>query len=344
MSSEIEIDTSGKSNNYCEYDSSIKINTYVMSHFTTPVFIRQRSNITFQVEPRFSPVAIAGECVDIIIELSFKDNVFSDITRTSIETLSPEFRAIKEVLLKECAKQTTGNYGKPQLGYTTATVRYRFTKAFLEERGGSVYFAPADVLISIAPASHLPDHPFCASAMVKSEGKTVNDGYHDYAVYALRLVDRHARLAQRYINIRGDVFELKHQDDGEAVTEDGLYIVGDRPLATVSDKQYQKNGRAPTFIPLDDVLKTPERYGLYATIGEARTRGDKQLEGLQNTIEDLRDKEFKLTRKVDTLEKQIELFKLKEKLPANNFLISILKAGETFFGYILSILKFSKGK
>ncbi|AHI60151.1 hypothetical protein RAY_1 [Erwinia phage vB_EamM_RAY] len=286
-----------------DYDADCKVSYFIKSALKTPLFIRQRTGLDNIIPPKFYGGGVMDQ-VEIMLEFQIKEHVFLDINSKSIEELPPEYAVIAKAInvIKEKRVREHGNYYVGRVVYT-------FTSEYFERCNGQFYFSVLDMVFSVNSPDETDEHPYCINVLQQTMAAKLKDDYAGLVTYAVKLVDSQTRLGPKYINIAGDVFEVTPTEGQGTESADGLYLIGDAPIRR---GKKESTGRT-RFTPLDSILQSPEKYGLFSTIGEAKHRGDKQLDAAFNALDAANAKERKAQQKIAQLETQLEGFKAKEK-------------------------------
>lgn len=286
------------------YDSDCKISYFIKSELRSPLVVRHRSGMDNVIPGKMFGGGISNR-VEIMLEFQIKEQVFLDINSKSIEELPPEYAVIAKSIgaIRERRVREMGNY-------FVGRVMYTFTQDYFDRFDGAFYFSVLDMVLSTSSIEETELHPYSVHAKQQTMAEKIKDDYAGLVTYAVKLVDSQMQLGPKYMNIGGDVFELIPTEGTGTEAADGLYFIGDSPVTRPNRNRRDSRTR---FIPMDRIVANPDQYGLYPTIGEARHRGDKQLDAAYNALEVAKGKERKAQEKIAQLETQIEGFKAKEK-------------------------------
>lgn len=285
------------------YDSDCKISYFIKSELKSPLVVRHRSGMDNVIPGKMMGGGVLDK-LEIMLEFQIKEHVFLDINSKSIEELPPEYAVIAKSIgaIRERRVREMGNY-------FVGRVMYTFTQDYFDRFDGEFYFSVLDMVLSTNQLDQTELHPYSVNATQQSMAEKIKDDYAGLVTYAVKLVDSQMQLGPKYMNIGGDVFELIPTEGTGTESADGLYFIGDSPVT----RPGRKHGSRTRFVPMEFIVSNPEKYGLYPTIGEAKHRGDKQLETAYNALEVAKGKERKAQEKVAQLETQIEGYKAKEK-------------------------------
>lgn len=285
------------------YDSDCKISYFIKSELRSPLVVRHRSGMDNVIPGKMFGGGVLDK-LEIMLEFQIKEQVFLDINSKSIEELPPEYAVIAKSIgaIRERRVREMGNY-------FVGRVMYTFTQDYFDRFDGEFYFSVLDMVLSTNQLDETELHPYSIDAVQRSMADKMKDDYAGLLMYGVKLVDSQMQLGPKYINIGGDVFELIPTEGLGAESADGLYFIGDSPCT----RPNRRSGSRTRFIAMDKIIASPEKFGLYPTIGEARHRGDKQLEAAYNALDGAKAKERKAQDKIAQLETQIEGFKAKEK-------------------------------
>lgn len=280
-----------------DYNSAVTKTITITPRTTVPITIRERSGVSYIIPPVMQG-GVVPNTVEIIISISVADYVNINIPDTSMCTLTPELQLLHTAL---------AGSGEPiGVGRHVYRFVYTYPLSYFKEHGLEFYHPIADVVLSVLPIGETSQHPGSLLDKVAAASEELLNDYQGLTVYAVRLVDSNNVLGSRYTNISGDVFLINPVEDGEINIPNGLYIIGDKPILSGKGKLKGGEGGRSTFIPMAELVKSPEKYNLYMTRGEARSRGDKQLESTLNALEDAKRKEEKLQWQLNDMKRKME--------------------------------------
>lgn len=144
-------------------------------------------------------------------------------------------------------------------------VDYRIEKKEFGMKGGAIYIADSDALLTMADTiDQASPHPYSEEQQRLQHGAEANSVSF---VYKLELVDNSQRISNKYANINGDVFQVTPVRD--PARADGLYRYCKKPHGA----QHHDALSYETFYHLADLRQA----GVYDTWDEAVYSGDSSL-------------------------------------------------------------------
>lgn len=319
---------------FFELGADIKTTVSIQSNLPVALVVRQRNGVSSAIRPKYGAGYQSGNVV-IQIEVSARPEVFLNIDQQSMETLPEEYQILYQAI------QVMKSKGAVLGNFNRACIKLTYDHKFFVRHGGEFYSPLADVVFSLLPIEQACEHPFTINAIHKRQSQRVLQDYEGLALYAVRVVDRFDQLGPRYMNVAGDVFRVDPVPIDELVEQqaDGLYILGTQPMRSAKDAT---NDARSTFIPLETLLKDPNKYGLWSSFGEARHQGNKQLETTQNALEVAQRAVDKKDRLIENLKRELEEAKTKQKqdgsLVMHKGLTELLKLATAMIG-IVKLLK-----
>lgn len=319
---------------FFELGVDLKTTVSILSNLPVALVVRQRNGVSSAIRPKYGPGYQSGNVV-IQVEVFARPEVFLYIDQQSMETLPEEYQILYQAI------QSMKDRGVVLGNLHHARIKLTYDHKFFERHGNEFYSPLADVVLSLLPIEQAENHPFSISAIHQRQSQRVTQDYEGLVLYAVRVVDRFDQLGPRYMNIAGDVFRIDPIPIDELVEQqaDGLYILGTQPMRSAKDA---KNNARSTFIPLEVILKDPNKYGLWLNFGEARHQGNKQLETTQNALETAQRAVDKKDRLIENLKKELDEAKNKQKqdgsLVMHKGMTELLKLATAMIG-IVKLLK-----
>lgn len=319
---------------FFEFDADIKTSVTIRSNLHIPLVVRQRNGVSAAIRPKYGAGYNSGS-VTVQIEVLAKPEVFLYIDNQSMESLPEEYQILYQAI------QTMKDRGT-QIGQMHfARINLTYARTFFDQHGGEFYSPLADVVLSLKSIEQVGEHPFSLTAIQRRQSDRVTRDYDNLVLYGIQLIDRFDQLGPRYMNIAGDVFRIDPLpfDEFTEHQADGLYLLGTQPMRNVKD--ISNNARSD-FIPLDRLLKDPNKYGVWSSFGEARHQGNKQLETAQNALEVAQRAGEKKDRQIENLKKELDEAKTKHKqegsLVLHKGMTELIKLATAMIG-IVKLLK-----
>lgn len=146
---------------------------------------------------------------------------------------------------------------------------YLISAREFEQMGGSVYLENLDLTLSVNEGPYVPSHPFSLAGIRKQLAAGVLAEEAKGLSYGIRIVDRLGRFGDRYVNIGGEVFQIRAERNNNEPA-DGVYAVSQLPAAGMG--QVPEQGRCVHY-RFEDADKALQ---LYTTYNDAKTLGNPQ--------------------------------------------------------------------
>lgn len=204
--------------------------------------------------------------MEIFVSSAVKENLRHLLN--GVDDRSPaELRTLKEALNNQLEAYT----GRVKYsGPVTFILDYSVPYDKLRAMGGSVYNVESDYLISLLKPADAPDHPYSEEGrkalMVASAPVELSESSFGYSV---EVVDNTGTYGPRYVNIAGQVYQVKPRRD--PTRRDGIYIASPKP----SLGDYQSDELVVEHHSFDS--QDLEDLGIFKTFEEADTLGDLSL-------------------------------------------------------------------
>lgn len=228
---------------------------------TTPydVFVTTRTGVCIKI-----PFIGNRRSNGFIIRTTYR--VGGNVKADSLDLLNDEGKSTsKEAELLEAAfsEDPYSPYAKQPC---TTSIEYIIYNTDFHENGGAVYIPSLDLSVSILNRNFSPKHP--ASNVGVRENFIQNDpSFNSIEIfnYQIRIIDRHKRFGDRFININGEVFHIRAISDSEM--PDGVYLTSHSPV----------NGEIDSAMPRSEIYRfddADKKLSLYLTYNEAKTLGN----------------------------------------------------------------------
>lgn len=273
---------------YQQDDYSYQVTTAYCNTLSYPVVVVHRSNhaVRLPISKQSSnnkDKKERGLRVDVII--NFSEDVDLDVTHlfdVLTEASSPELHALKESLRKNSLQV---NYGKRRI-----VITYLITDRTIRKNDYSVYVDELDVVLCKDGYENEVYHPYSL------QGQSIlTDTTPNLFSYRVLINDPNQVFGARYMNINGSVYHIPPTID-QGIAE-GIYIYSSSDSHNPS-----------TYVPFEEA---DEILPLYLSAKLAETLGDAQ------TSRKLTEEDLAHQRKIQALNKEIELTELKNNVDAD---------------------------
>lgn len=174
-------------------------------------------------------------------------------------TTSLEAQRIEQALFRDDMRIGRAFYHK-------ANVDYLITREDFDQNGGYLYLSNLDLTLSALNSNYAPKHPYSRAGMreiMLERDRALSRG--EGLSYQIRIVDRHGRFGNRFVNLNGEVFHVKTTHDSDAL--DGVYLITSKP----SKGNLSAGAPRSEYYTFEEAAK---QLRLYNTYNEAATLGD----------------------------------------------------------------------
>ena len=229
----------------------------------TTVVVMTRTGVKYHIPP-MAGASFKGFVVRTNYRVVAGVNVDThDLWNDSGHATTAEAELIAKVVSRDDTVVKAGRY--PHAGLVDYVVQY----SDFEDYGGSVYLSNLDLTLSILPIEDAPPHPYSLVGMRQSVAAEVEELVERKGLtYQIRIVDRLGRFGDRYVNLGGEVFQIRAERNCEDM-QCGVYAVSNYP-ANGDQSLPQARSR---YFKFEDVAK---ELHLYLTFNEAKTLGNPQ--------------------------------------------------------------------
>lgn len=240
--------------------SPIEYRVSYLNQLSSDVTIVWRSGFSFTIPPDLSSL---NRRFITRLEISIHPTVKVDIHRLLHAIESSSNSALIAMRDAIDTQMTDNPYGGVML-----TIDYPISEEELRNHGGAVYYSELDEVISILPVSETPLHPYSDRGQIyRGAGEYDIVSKQNGFVYSLVVVDNYSRYGERYLNIAGQVYNVKPCRD--FTRRDGVYLM------TSGACEGSLGGTAPAArrVDLDSAEKA---LCLYRSFEEAKIHGTEE--------------------------------------------------------------------
>lgn len=156
-------------------------------------------------------------------------------------------------------------FNAPSQQQQVASLDYVISPEEFDLNGGSIYLSNVDLCLSSLNPAYASPHPY---SLVGGRNETLLQEMESMPhglLYRIRIIDQHGRYGDRYINLNGEVFQIRHERDTDL--RDGVYALGHNPATG----EFEMCGPRTLFFEFETADK---ELRLYRSHLEARTLGD----------------------------------------------------------------------
>lgn len=195
---------------------------------------------------------------------------------------------------------------------------YLISAREFEQMGGSVYLENLDLTVSVNEGPFVPSHPYSLKGMRQQLAAGILADEAKGLSYSIRIIDRLGRFGDRYVNIGGEVFQVRaERNNGELA--DGVYAVSQLPATGMVHHGFEQ-GRAVhyKFEEADKALQLYSTYNDAKTLGNPQDVYKRELEehAHRNKLEEMefRERKARWERESDERKREFETEQHKAKL------------------------------